>query len=115
VRGRVRPSATCLISETIPRILIKFGSEGEFNFDSCRSIITNSVKQSPSLEADSQSACKEIPGFCGSQKNPPLDSALSQVESVHALASYSCKMRSGIILQFISRSRKWSLFLKFSV
>jgi len=76
VRGRVRPSATCLISETIPRILIKFGSEGEFNFDSCRSIITNSVKQSPSLEADNSSDAQEI--LCRVYKSPLLGSILSQ-------------------------------------
>jgi hypothetical protein len=81
---------------------------------------TNFIGKSPSWEASSCSANQEIPCILWNpkvhyrvHKSLPPAPVLSQMNSVHIVASYFYKIHSNIILPLTLRSSKWSLSFGF--
>ena len=99
----------------------------DMNFhDRCRKepfnyyLLTNSMEQSPSWEANRFSCSQEIPRILWKPKvhyriHKCLSSVLvlSQIDPVHAPTSHFLKNNLNIILPSRPRSSKWSLSLKF--
>jgi hypothetical protein len=84
-------------------------------------MVTDSMVQSPSLEANSHSASQEIPGLLWKPKvrycvhsNSPMVPVLSQMHPVHTFPPYFPKIHSNIILSSTTRSSEWSLPFRFS-
>jgi len=67
--------------------------------------VTKYMEQSPS-EANSHSACQEIPHFLSNpvNKSPPLIPILSQMNPFHTLPTYFSKIHSNIIFPSTPRS-----------
>ena len=83
-------------------------------------ILTYSIEQSPSLEANLFSASQEIPRIlwnskvhCRIHKSPPPVPFLNQIDPVHVPTSYLLTNRLNIILPSLPGSSKWSLSLGF--
>jgi len=79
------------------------------------------VEQSPLWEADSHSACQEIPLLLWNpkvhfrvQKNQPSFSILSQMNPVRIFSPYFPKIHSNIIFPLTPRSSEWFLPFRFS-
>jgi len=86
----------------------------------CRSSY-NSMEQSPSCEANSQSASQEInlPLYNPkvhhhAHKGPPLIPILTQMHPVHTFTPYFHHIHSNIVLISTPRSSKWSLTIRSS-
>jgi hypothetical protein len=84
-------------------------------------ILTYSMEQSPSWEANRFAARQEIPRILRNpkvhyriQKCPLLDCILSHIDPVHALISYFLKTHLNIILTSTLGSHPWSLSLRFA-
>ena len=78
------------------------------------------LQQSPSWEAKSSTASKEITHIlwnpnvhCRVHNSPPPVPALSQIIPVHAFPLYYSKVHLNIILQFTLRSCEFSLYFSF--
>jgi len=83
-------------------------------------LLTYSMQQSPSWEANRFSARKESPRILWNLKVqywihewPPLVPILSQLDPVHTPTSNFLKIHLNIILLSVPGSPKWSLSLKF--
>jgi hypothetical protein len=79
------------------------------------------MEQSPSSEADSRSANKEISRLLWNPKlhyrdykSQPLAPMLSQVHPVHNFLPYFPKIHYDILFPSVSRSSEWSVPFKFS-
>ena len=78
-------------------------------------LLTYSMEQSPSWEANKFSASQEIPRILWypkvyylSHKGPPPVPVLSQLDTVHTFTSHFLKIHLNIILQSTPGSPKWS-------
>ena len=83
-------------------------------------LLTYSMQQSPSWEANRFLASQEIPRILWNPKVhyrlckcPPPVSILSQIDPVYATPSYFLKIHLNIILSFTLASSKWSLSHRF--
>jgi hypothetical protein len=83
-------------------------------------LLTYSIEQSPSWEADRFAASQEISHILWNpkvhyriHKCPPPVCLLSQLDPVHNLTSHFLKIHLNIILQSRSESHKWSPSLRF--
>jgi hypothetical protein len=74
----------------------------------------NSIKQSPSWEADDQSASQEIPRFLLNQDSLPCSQEPATGSYPETEASYLPKISSNINLLFTPTSCKWCLPFRFS-
>jgi hypothetical protein len=84
-------------------------------------VLTNSMEQRPSGEANSHSASQEVPRLLWNpkvhycvHKNPSLVPILSQMNAVHNFSPHFSTTNSNIILPSISKSSEWSLPFRFS-
>ena len=95
-----------------------------FNCSLCatvaRKLLTYSMEQSPSWEANRFSASQEIPRILWnpkvhyrSHKCPPPDPILSQLDPVHTPVSHFLKIHLNIVLPSTPGSPKWSLSFRF--
>jgi len=89
---------------------------GDHSFD----ILTYSIEQSPSLEANLFSGSQEIPRILWNSKvhyrihkSPPPVSFLSQIDADHVPTSHFLTIQLNIILPSLPGSSKWSLSLGF--
>ena len=83
-------------------------------------LLTYSMQQSPSWEADQFSASQDIPLILWNpkvhyhiHKCPPPVPVLSHTDPVHASTSHFLKIHLNVILPSTSGYSKWSLSLKF--
>ena len=83
-------------------------------------LLTHSMEQSPSAEADRFSASQEIPHILWNtkvhyriQKLPPPVPILSQLEPVHATTCHFLEVPLNIIFSSTPGSPKWSLSFRF--
>jgi hypothetical protein len=107
------------------RVTVAYGQKGN-RYDEANTrfwlllcLLTYSMEQSTSWEANLFSASQEIPLILWNtkvqsriQKCPPPFPILSQIDIVHTLTSHFLKIHLNIILPSMPRSCKWSLSLR---
>lgn len=81
-------------------------------------LLTNSMYQSSSTEADNHLASQTIlciswipKVHCSFQNSLPLDPTLTQINAIHKLTFYLLQTHLNIILPFLPRSHKWYQYL----
>ena len=101
--------------------MFSVGYEPKFlKYDLLTYLLTHSMEQSPSSEANQFATSQEIPRILWNpkvhyriQKCPPPVPILSQINPVHAPTSHFLKIHLTIVLPFPPGSSKWSLSLRF--
>jgi len=100
----------------------KYGNEGYVKKNKINTpyLLTYSMEQSPSWEANRFSASQNIPRILWNpkvhyriHKCPPIVPILSQIDSVHTSTSHFLKIHLNIIFPSKPGSSNWSLSLRF--
>jgi hypothetical protein len=111
----------CVQRESMIFKLFALSITGRMWYDEFGLTVTNSIKQSPSWQANSHSASQEIVFILWNpnsgyrvHKNLPLVPILGQMNPVHNFSPYFPEIHSKIIPPYMPRSSDWSLHFRIS-